>query len=87
MLIYIGFFFQDSFSLAPEVLADSYHDLECQYYIIPSKLRAGGADAEHAYGFDEPDAPGLTKAGFVKLQALELILETEIGNKVGGNFI
>lgn len=61
------------------MLADTYSDLECQYFIIPSKMNVAGGDSEFDYGFEEPDAPGLTKPGFVKMQALGLILEADPG--------
>ncbi|KAF8470694.1 hypothetical protein BDZ91DRAFT_718737 [Kalaharituber pfeilii] len=68
--------FAASLSLPPEDLAETYSDLECQYFIVPTQLSGGGQDAEHDYGFEVPDTPGLTKAGFVKMQALGLILES-----------
>ena len=84
----ISVLFEASLSLAPEVLAETYMDLECQYYIIPSKLSGRGPDAENDYGYEEPEVPGLTKAGFIKMQVLGLILETgPIGSSSNGNTV
>jgi len=72
--------FAATMSMAPEVLAAGYQDLECQYYLVPGKQ---GGNALHHYGFESPDVPGLTKAGFVKLQTLGLILESAPGSPTG----
>ena len=52
-----------------------YSDLECQYYFTPP-FSPGGV---HDYSFTEPTAVGLTKAGYIKLQAVSLILEGSEG--------
>lgn len=69
--------------MPPEVLAATYSDLECQYYVVPAMRRSGNGNAPHEYGFEEPDIPGLTRAGFIKMQALGLILEAGTGGPGG----
>ena len=84
--------------MAPEALATTYGDLECQYYVVPAMRGGRGSGSgsgngsgngngnggallppppptPHEYSFEEPDIPGLTRAGFIKMQALGLIQE------------
>ena len=65
------------------MLATTYSDLECQYYVVPAELTSGTGNAPFEYSFEEPDIPGLTKAGFIKMQALGLILTAGPGGASG----
>lgn len=69
------------------MLAATYNDLECQYYVVPARVSGGDGGAFHEYGFQEPDIPGLTKAGFIKIKALGLILEAGTAGPGGGDMV
>ncbi|KAI5792598.1 hypothetical protein DFH27DRAFT_193186 [Peziza echinospora] len=67
--------FTEALATTQEEQIAMYSDLECQYYLTPP-FSPGGI---HDYTFTEPTAVGLTKAGYIKLQAVSLILEGSEG--------
>lgn len=42
------------------------------------------ADGSLAYGFQEPDQPALTKAGFIKAEVLDMIRDSNVSIQLIG---